>query len=169
MIVRTRQTFAHRARAVWPLLCESEMDRSGPFLLRLGLPRPVRCHLPDGPGGIGRERECVSDHGTVRQRILEWEPPVRLVFRMERTDLPELRPVEELVDTFDLEESSVGTRIVRTTHVRFRTPLPPWRRALLSLGLKRIHRYVFRNWRRRLDTDPRARALVPDARSRPSS
>lgn len=170
MIVRTRQTLTHPASAVWPLLCESQMDGTPPgFGSRLGLPRPVRCHLPDGHGGVGSERECVSDRGRVRQRILEWDPPKRLSFRMEQTDLSQLRPVDRLIDTFDLEESSAGTRVVRTTHVGFRAPVAPWTRALLFLGLRRVHRYVFRNWTRLLDTDPRARSLGADARSRPSS
>ncbi len=168
MLVRTRQKFHPPAAAVWPLLCDSQMDSSRPLWFRLGLPQPVQCRLPEGLGGIGRERECVSDQGTVHQQILGWDPPVRLSFRMVRTDLPPLRPVEELVDTFDLEGGAGGTWVVRTTHVRFRASVTLWRRALLFLGLKRIHRYVFRNWRRLLDADSRARAWMTGTRTRPS-
>ena len=115
-------------------------------------------------GGVGEERECVSDQGVVRQRILEWEPPARLTFRMERSDLPQLRSVPELVDTFDLVHDARRTVVTRTTEVRLRGPLAPWRRFLLFLGLKQVHRYVFRNWRKLAPpeaADPgRARAPV---------
>ena len=165
MIVRTRQKFRCAASTVWPLLLDSQMDLSSPLMFRLGVPRPLSCRLPRGKGGIGGERECVSDQGIVHQRILEWEPPVRLTFRMEQSDLPQLHSVPELVDTFDLFPGADPQRTVvtRTTQVRIRGPHASWSTFLLFLGLKQVHRYVFRNWRRLAAQGSRGRGrLIKD-------
>lgn len=167
MIVRTRRNLPFSASAVWPLLCESEMHGAPALPFRLHAPRPIACRLPSGPGGVGGERECVTDQGRVRQRILEWAPPARLRFRMERTDLPQLRAVADLVDTFDLAPGPRSTVVTRTTVVRFRPPVSFARRFLLFLGLKEVHRYVFRSWRRAMEEG--ARRLGRTATDGPSS
>ena len=165
MIVRTRETFRCSASTVWPLLLDSRMEPSGGLLFPLGVPRPVACRLPKGEGGLGGERECVSNQGIVHQRILDWQPPYRLTFRMERSDLPQLRSVSALVDTFDLTPGAQGTRVTRTTQVLLRGPSAPWRRLLLFVGLKQVHRHVFRNWQRLAEGPPaglgRSRPALP--------
>jgi hypothetical protein len=66
---------------------------------------------------------------------------------MADTDMPFRRHVCTLVDTFDLENVQPGrTRVTRTTEIvlagRFR-----WVKAIgVYLGLKAVHRYVFKNW-----------------------
>ena len=69
MRVRTSIVIQRPPAEVWPLLCSSKMDPRIPCLFRLGIPKPVECRLPDGAGGVGQRRECVSDRGVIRQRI----------------------------------------------------------------------------------------------------
>lgn len=104
--------------------------------------------MPAGSGGVGGERECISDRGTVRQRILEWEPEHRLVFRMVSSDLAAVTETSELRDTFDLTPGTEGVDVVRTTEVTPKAELSAVHRAELQLGIKQVHRYVFRNWKR---------------------
>jgi hypothetical protein len=135
----------HRPEELWPVLCDSAMElapRCPVFFL--GAPRPTECRLPEGAGEVGAARQCVSDQGVVRQRITVWEPPGRLAFRMEETDLCFERVVERLDDVFELEAAGSGTRITRTTTVSVRNlfAVPVW------VGLKSVHRFVFRNWQR---------------------
>jgi Polyketide cyclase / dehydrase and lipid transport len=146
--VRTRWTIPGSTRAVWPLLCDSRMDTSGNPLFSLGIPRPVRCQLPAGTGGVGSERECVSDQGAIHQRIVEWVPERRLAFAMESTDLAFHRYVERMSDTIDLAADGSTVTLTRTTRVRVRGPSACWRVPLLYLGIKQVHRFVFANWTR---------------------
>ena len=149
MIVRTSRLFLCPASAVWPLLCNSQMEDSTTPLFGLGVPRPVRCRLPDGQGGVGSGRECVSDRGVVRQRILIWDPEKRLSFRMEDTDIWFRSFVREIVDTFDLAElNGSHVRITRTTEVTMKGRFRPVKACLLFVGLKHVHRFVFESWRR---------------------
>ncbi len=123
------------------------MDRSNSLLFKLGVPQPLECRLPAG-GGVGAERECVSDQGTVHQRILEWEPGRRLSFRMETNDLPSAKGIQLIEDSFDLEPTSSGVAVYRKTRVQVTADYSLLRRLELRLGLKQVHRYVFRNWQR---------------------
>lgn len=146
MAVETSQHFPGPASTVWPLLCNSHMDGSPRFWFRFGIPQPVECRLPDGHGGVGSERQCVSDQGIVHQRILEWIPEQRLLFRMEKTDLRFQRYVREIVDTFDLRVQGDGVTVTRRTEVALKGRLQWLKSFALYLSLKQVHRYVFRNW-----------------------
>jgi hypothetical protein len=135
----------HSPAELWPALCDSTVELTPRCpVFYLGTPRPTECRLPDGPGEVGAARQCVSEQGVVRQRITAWEPPARLAFRMEETDLCFDRVVDGLEDVFDLVPAGAGTLVTRTTTVSvpgvFR--LPVW------VGLKSVHRFVFRNWQR---------------------
>jgi hypothetical protein len=124
------------------------MDGSPRLWFKIGIPQPLECRLPDGHGGVGSERECVSDQGIVRQRILEWIPERRLSFRMERTDLRFRSYVREIVDTFDLRTEGGGVIVTRTTQVLLQGRLQSLRKVALYFSLKQVHRYVFSNWLR---------------------
>ena len=128
-------------------------------MFRLGVPQPIECRLPEGRGGVGSERECVSDQGIVHQRILEWEPESRLAFRMEWSELPSTRVVLDLQDTFDLVARDGGVSVSRTTRATLRPGFHPLERLGLFVGIKQVHRYVFRNWDRSL------RGVATEARS----
>jgi len=124
------------------------MDQRSSILFRLGVPQPIECRLPSGEGGVGKERECVSDQGVVRQRILVWAPPERLSFRMEASDIGSVKSVAQIEDTFELVPARRGVTVVRTTTStvvgRFRSV----KKVALFFALKHVHRYVFQNWAR---------------------
>ncbi len=146
--VRTSYTMDASPRAVWPLLCNSAMELPPPLLFWLGIPRPTLCRLPSGVGGVGERRECVSDQGSIQQRILEWKEQRRLCFEMTGSDMVFLRRhVRVVVDSFDLDATSTGrTRITRTTEIVLAGRFPAAKAMAVYLGLKIVHRYVFKNW-----------------------
>jgi hypothetical protein len=148
LVVRTTRQFSCPASAVWPLLCDSRMDGPRAPLFRLGVPQPIQCRLPGGEGGVGRERECVSDQGVVHQRIFEWVPEQRLSFRMESSDIPFATHIDEMVDRFDLVAGAKGVEVTRRTSFSPKGPLRLLRGWFFALGIKQVHRYVFRNWDR---------------------
>ena len=129
---------------LWPLLTNSRMDVPGWFCL--GLPRPVSCELSQATGGVGSERRCISDRGTVIQTITKWQPPARLQFRMISTDHGWGPCVESIEEDFRLEQTSHGTRITRTTNITATGKFARIKEIGFYLGLKRVHRYVFDNW-----------------------
>ncbi len=151
MEVRTTWRFSRPPGIIWPLLCNSRMEPelAKSWLFRLGVPQPQRCWLPDGQGGVGSARQCISDRGTIDQTIIAWEEPHHLAFRMDRSNLHFRAFVVNIVDDFVLVATpDGGTRATRTTslHVigRFR-----WvKRAMLWVGVKKVHRFVFRDWER---------------------
>jgi len=124
------------------------MEGSSSLLFRLGVPQPIECRLPDGVGGVGAERQCVSDQGVVHQRILEWVPERRLSFRMEGTDVAAARMVQGIVETFDLAPTRKGVLVTRTTRVQMSDHAGPIAKTELFIGIKHVHRYVFRSWQR---------------------
>jgi hypothetical protein len=149
MIVRTTWDFTQAATVIWPLLCNSRMEASPSCLFGLGLPQPKQCLLPDGPGGIGSRRQCVSDRGTVEQTILVWEEPTHLAFSMDRSDLYFRESVPSIVDDFELLPLvGRGTRVTRTTSVQVIGRFRWFKQVCLWIGLKKVHRFVFRNWAR---------------------
>jgi hypothetical protein len=142
--VRTTAILPSGPQDVWPLLSSSSMDRSRPCLFHLGVPKPVECRLPAG-GGVGARRECVSEQGRVIQRITRWDPPRALSFEMVKTDLFFADHVVAIEEAFDLESAATGTKVVRTTRVRLKSGRA-CSGVLFWIGLKQVHRYVFRNW-----------------------
>lgn len=148
----------HPAEALWPALCDSRMELQPRCpVFYVGTPRPSTCRLPDGPGEVGAARQCVSEEGVVRQRITEWAPPARLAFHMESTDLGFHRFVDHLGDVFELEPRGRHTRITRTTTVTVRGRGYAVLYPALWVGLKSVHRFVFRNWQK-MALAPRASA-----------
>ncbi|WP_300598017.1 hypothetical protein [Niabella sp.] len=148
MKLHTTRKFNATSEQLWPLLFHSKMDTRKPCYFLLGLPKPEECRLADGNGGVGATRECVSDKGLIRQTILEWVPAKKLRFEMRETSIYFGPCVDTIVETFVLTPvSATETTITRTTEFT----LKPGARILASLpmwiGLKSIHRYVFRNWK----------------------
>lgn len=130
---------------VWPLLTQSRMEVPGCFCL--GVPRPVACELPNPAGGIGSQRRCISDRGTVTQEITHWQPPSHLRFHMVATDHSWGTKVESLEENFLLMPCDQGTKITRTTRLIAKGPWRCLKELGFYFGLKRVHFYVFRNWR----------------------
>jgi hypothetical protein len=70
------------------------------------------------------------------------------VVRQRITDLCFDRYVDRLGDVFDLAPAGSGTRITRTTTVSVRNRFAAVLYPALWVGLKSVHRFVFRNWQR---------------------
>jgi len=132
---------------LWPLLCGSKMDPEIPCLFRLGIPKPVECRLPSGNVGVGEARTCVSDSGIINQRITIREPPRTLYFEMIDSNLYFRPCVTSISERFELEPYSLSsTRITRATSIQL-TGVAPWLKGLIMfIGMKTVHKYVFRNW-----------------------
>jgi Polyketide cyclase / dehydrase and lipid transport len=147
MRVATSRVLPLPPEEAWRLLCDSRLElRPLCPVFFLGVPRPHECALPSGDGAVGAERECRSEQGTVHQRITVWEPPTHLRFHMETTTLGFDSYLDELSDDFVLAPVAGGTRVTRTTTVVARGWLRPLRYAMVLVGLKTVHRFVFRNW-----------------------
>jgi hypothetical protein len=131
------------------------MEPSRSALFGLGLPQPQQCRLPDGHGGVGSTRQCISDRGTVQQTILVWDPPHHLAFSMDRSDLYFRSCVISIVDDFELVVTPEGgTQATRTTSVQVIGWFRWLKQMALWVGLKQIHRFVFRNWQRLAAASP---------------
>ncbi|MBM81029.1 MAG: hypothetical protein CMJ78_10605 [Planctomycetaceae bacterium] len=124
------------------------MEETKSCLFGLGVPQPEQCRLPEGPGGVGSTRQCISDKGMIEQLILVWDEPLRLSFKMERTDIYFRKCVEEIVENFELVAiDEKTTKITRTTNVKLKGFLVSVKSLFLFVGLKKVHRFVFKNWR----------------------
>lgn len=68
---------------------------------------------------------------------------------MEHTDLAFARCVDGLTDQFELRPFDAGaaTLLTRTTRVEIRGRLRCLKQAAVYVGLKAVHRHVFRAWR----------------------
>jgi hypothetical protein len=145
MKIRTSTVIRASCDRLWPLLTNSQMTAPGYFCL--GVPRPVACELPGATGRVGAERRCISDRGTVTQVITEWQPPHLLRFRMVSTDHSWGRCVDSIEEEFKLETTPLGTQITRVTSIIARGFLPSVKEGMFYFGLKRVHLFVFKNWR----------------------
>ncbi len=148
MKVISSYPFAAEPHAVWPLLFGSKMTLpSYSPLFFLGLPKPVECRLASSETGVGATRECVSDRGRITQTITEWNPGKRLTFHMIDTDLYFQPCVASIEDDFELQLLDSGqTTVTRTTTFEVRGLFKSLKAHLLAIGLRRIHRFVFKNW-----------------------
>ncbi len=147
MRVRTSTIINKPVAVVWPLLCSSKMDPHMPCFFRFGIPKPVECKLPDGVGGIGARRECVSDRGVIHQRITDWQENQRLRFQMEDTTLYFRPCVTAIFEEFILEPlDSQSTRLTRTTDIQVTGGCRYAKAMVMCAGMKCVHRYVFKNW-----------------------
>jgi hypothetical protein len=149
MKVTTSVDINKALEVVWPMLCNSTMADDKPILFRFGVPKPVECKLKTGVGGVGSDRQCISNLGTINQTITCWEPNKKLEFEMKDTDMYFGKYISSIRDKFELSDlDNQRTRITRTTEFQLNglfgllKSLPVW------VGLKRVHKYVFENWAR---------------------
>lgn len=148
MKLSTTHLYKTTPEQLWPLLFGSKMDENKPCRFLFGLPKPMECKLEDGTGGVGASRQCISDKGTIQQRILEWKPNEKLSFEMAETNLYFGPCVDSILERFELNKiDSETTTITRTTEFKMKKNrihliLP------MYIGLKSIHKYVFKNWDR---------------------
>jgi hypothetical protein len=148
MKIKTTYTYNTVPEHLWPLLFGSKMDKDKPCRFLFGLPKPMECKLENGKGGVGASRQCISDKGTIQQRILEWKPNEKLSFEMAETDIYFGPCIDSIIESFELKSiNSTTTSITRTTEFKIKYNqvylVPP-----MYIGLKSIHNYVFKNWDR---------------------
>jgi hypothetical protein len=67
---------------------------------------------------------------------------------MVSTDHGWARCVDSIEENFQLEQIGHKTRITRTTRLRARGRWKLLKEAMFYLGLKRVHYFVFKNWRK---------------------
>jgi hypothetical protein len=85
----------------------------------------------------------------IEQTISVWEEPHHLAYSMDRTDLYFRSWVPSIADDFELVATpDGGTRATRRTSVTVTGWFRWSKRAALWIGLKKVHRFVFRNWAR---------------------
>lgn len=105
--------------------------------------------MKSGQGGVGATRECVSDKGITAQEILEWQPNRRLTFALRETDIYFGPCVKSIVEDFEIKPVDESTTAVtRTTEYKLVNGLQCLAAVPMFIGLKAIHRYVFKNWKR---------------------
>lgn len=144
MIIRTSTTIKASPETIWPLLTNSKMTEAGCFCF--GVPKPVECRMEE-VGDVDAKRQCVSDRGIVDQKITEWNPPQALRFEMQNTDHSWSPFVESIEEGFEPERTESGTKIVRQTTLIAKGPFRLFKELAFYAGLKRVHFFVFRNWR----------------------
>ncbi len=145
MLVRTTAIIVKPPREIWTLLCNSQMDARIPLPFRFGIPKPVECRLPSGVGGAGQQRQCISNLGTINQRITLWEEDKTLMFEMIDTDMYFGRHVTSIKERFDLAgEGERNTKITRTTDFKVKGRAGIFKSLMVWVGLKSVHHYVFR-------------------------
>ena len=139
------------AAAVWVRLCDAEMPVTAPCEFRLGRfgpPRPLRCELPDGVGGVGAARRCVTDRGVVEQRVTDWVVNTRLAFEVVAENSGLGPHVIAMRDVFDLRPIvGGGVQLTRRTELVPRGPCPRLRGAALGLAVRRVHRYTMQGFK----------------------
>jgi hypothetical protein len=144
--ISTALDIAASPSTIWSRLCDAQMPATTPCEFRLGVfspPRPLACELPTGVGGVGATRRCVSDRGTVIQRITAWSVDERLAFELVSEDAGLGAHVREMRDVFELTSLPGGaTRLTRTTELVPAGPCPRLRGLALSLALRRVHRFT---------------------------
>ena len=137
---------------VWAVLCDARMPLTAPCEFRWGPlspPTPVRCELPDGHGGVGTRRRCVTDRGTVEQQIVEWAVGERLAFELVAEDTGLSRHVRSMRDVFALEPAAAAgiTLLTRSTELEAAGPCPRLRGLALSVAVRRVHRFTLRGFK----------------------
>lgn len=149
--VTTSVEIAAPARVVWARLCDADMPATAPCefrLGRLGPPRPVRCELPAGHGGVGATRRCVTTRGVVAQRVTEWVEEERLAFELVAEDAGLGAHVAAMRDAFLLAPTAAGgTRLTRCTELVPHGPCRRLRGMVLAVAIRRVHRFTMRGFR----------------------
>lgn len=132
---------------VWRHLCDARLPLTAPCCFTIGVPRPETCRLVGDASGVGAQRQCQTDRGTIDQTITEWEPPKRLSFVATANTLGLERHIRDMRDTFTIQETRQGSRLTRTTRLAtdgiFAVP-KAW---VFGVSVRFLHRYVLRNFK----------------------
>ena len=144
----TSVDIAAESGTIWRVLCDARLPLTAPCWFRLGVPTPEKCAIVSESGGVGAGRHCTTNRGTINQRIIEWEESRRLAFEWVDDTVGLGSYLNHMRDTFTLEPLEPGrTRLVRRTEYEPKNTVGWLRRTILRLTVKRIHRFVMRNFK----------------------
>jgi hypothetical protein len=119
-----------------------------PFLMRIGLPVPMRC-VEKGTG-VGAKRTCYFDHGSIEETITEWSPPTRMRLSIDRTNMPGRHWLGFQDAQYTLHPEGNETEVTRTTTI-LSNLYPAWYwRPFERRGVADEHEYIFGDLARRL-------------------
>lgn len=121
------------------------------FLMRIGLPVPVRCEVDKE--AVGGTRTCYFETGYIQERITEWDPPHSMKLEITSWDIPG-RPWLAFRDaSYELHVEKGQTVMTRTSTIISRLlPATYWRR-FEEIGVTTEHEYLFEAIRNRLDRE----------------
>jgi len=123
------------------------MQYPKPLCFNLGVPLPKKCEITHAVNGVGKTRRCISDKGHIDQIITDYQPNVRLAFRMQSHNLKTRFKIGDMEDEFIFKKlNDETTRLQRTTHIT----IPPgigliFRSLAIRQSIKNVHRYVYNN------------------------
>jgi hypothetical protein len=124
------------------------LNASKPFLLRIGLPVPVRCTL-EGEG-VGMKRVCYFDSGFIEERVTAWNPPTYMGLEVTESKLPGRHWLGFKDASYEIHREGDKTVVVRKTTIISRL-YPAWYwRSLEGMGVEAEHQYLFRDVANRL-------------------
>jgi hypothetical protein len=131
----------------WDLVVRMErLDGEQPLLIRMGLPRPMRCELDKAE--VGGQRVCFFDQGQINQEVTQWQRPHTMALKVTGNTLPGRHWLTFVGAGYDLSTAGTQTKIVRHTTIKTRL-YPRWYwRPLERWGVTSEHDYVFANLRR---------------------
>jgi len=146
--VLTSATFEASADELWSAVqALDSLEAERPLLMELGLPVPTHCTLSGE--AEGSERICYFDQGFIRQRVTHWEPPRRMVLRIEETDLGGRYWLGFAEAEYRLSETQGVTQITRRTTISSALrPRAYWQR-IEGWMVDTEHEFLFAELRRR--------------------
>lgn len=114
----------------------------------LGLPVPVRCTLEGH--GVGAKRTCYFDQGHIEESVVEWDPPRRMVLKIDRTEMPGRHWLGFENAMYELHAKGAQTVLTRTTMISSNLAPARYWRTFERMGVRQEHRYIFHDLERRL-------------------
>lgn len=135
---------------VWnELKSMGSITASKTFLMKIGLPVPVSCQT-EGEG-VGGKRTCYFEHGSIEERITEWNFPRSMKFEIVAFDVPGRPWLSFKNASYDIERVGHQTVITRNTTIFSRlSPAWYWRR-LEAVGVHTEHEYLFEGLKHTLE------------------
>jgi hypothetical protein len=148
-VVTTTMWLPATPEQVWPQIqMMDSITGPKPFLMYVGLPIPQRCVLSGT--AVGSKRTCYFNQGYIEESVLEWQPPYRMRFSVDRTNLPGRQWLGFENAEYTLQPNGGGTLLTRTTTISsglspswYWEPLERW-------GVSSEHKYLFQNVERNL-------------------
>ncbi len=132
----------------WALIERMDkVEAEKPFLIRIGLPTPLRCELENK--NVGGKRICIFDKGRIEQEVTGWDPPRSMTTRITGNTLPGRRWLGFRTAGYDFTPVDGGTEVTRKSEISSRL-YPRWYwRPLEAWGVLSEHAYVLSSVERR--------------------